>query len=279
MSTLRLSSLLWLALASSPAAAHDFWIAPEAFRRPAPSAEMPLVRLPVQLCIGHPGEFEPYARSERHLLRFGALRAAGAERPVGGEFGAQPAGVAELDAPGLWTLVYVSNPSSITLEAERFENYLREEGLAAVSAERTARGETQSPGRERYSRSAKALVQVGTEGSAALPPLAGLPLELQPLSPPAGLRSLADGKLELPLEVRFEGRPLAGMQVNLDRFDGQGETLVARSDEQGRVRFELPSSGVWLATGVHMQRLTDDPDHEWRSYWASLTAEFEARQP
>ena len=50
--------------------------------------------------------------------------------------------------------------------------------------------------------------------------------------------------------------------------------LQARSDENGRVTFQLPDDGVWMIKSVHMVPAPAGSGAEWASYWASLTFEL-----
>ncbi|HVS18290.1 MAG TPA: DUF4198 domain-containing protein, partial [Planctomycetota bacterium] len=130
---------------------------------------------------------------------------------------------------------------------------------------------SERPGRERYERCCKALVQVGGEGRGGGATL-GLPLEWIVVGDPF------DAAAEtLELELRFEGRPLAGVRVGVlalgtDSPDAQAaqERLLV-SDERGRVH--VPRAGRWLVAAVHMRRAAQDEDADWHSWWASLTFE------
>ena len=44
----------------------------------------------------------------------------------------------------------------------------------------------------------------------------------------------------------------------------------------GRVRFKLPRTGMWMIKAVHMIEAPAGADADWVSYWASLT--FEIRE-
>jgi uncharacterized GH25 family protein len=58
------------------------------------------------------------------------------------------------------------------------------------------------------------------------------------------------------------------------------EKMSARTDKDGRVRFELRPGGMWLVKAVHMIPATPSnaagSNAEWQSYWASLTFEMRA---
>ena len=57
-------------------------------------------------------------------------------RPIVGREGRDPAGLLRVTMPGLLVIGYRSNPSPIEMAADKFNLYLKEEGLDAVSAMR-----------------------------------------------------------------------------------------------------------------------------------------------
>lgn len=266
------------AVASGPVSAHDLWIEPGDF---TPAAE---TLLPVRLRVGEEFRGDPVARDPARIRRFTALGPAG-ERPIAGLPGSEPAGATRLDGPGLYVVVYETEPAPVELAAEAFEAYLAEEGLESVVERREKRGERTEPGRELYSRSAKALIRAAPKrsrqgagtpigmsaeldsGRATSP--VGLPLELVPEVDPASLAGA--GERELPLRLLFEGRPVAGaLVVAMERSDPRATRVTARTDEEGRVIVPLDRSGAWLVKAVHMEA-AGDADADWRSWWASLT--------
>lgn len=253
----------------SPLGAHDFWIEPSSFG-PAVGEAVAL-----SLRVGERFAGDPVALDPAIVERFAAIDA-GRESAVGGEPGDEPAGRFRSEAAGAHWIVYDNRPRPIELDPRTFEAYLAEEGLEAVIAERRARGEAARPGRERYSRCAKALVVVGrAAGAAELPRELGLELELVLDATP---ETLAGGSL--PLRVVFRGAPLAGARVVALPRAAPGARLVTRTDAAGAVRLELPTAGVWLIKAVHMVRTPEgSADADWESLWASLTLEVPPAHP
>jgi hypothetical protein len=64
-------------------------------------------------------------------------------------------------SPATYVIVMSVKGHFLTMPADRFEQYLKEEGLDGVLAERARLKETDRPSRERYWRQAKILVQAG----------------------------------------------------------------------------------------------------------------------
>src|ERR1051326_1891724 len=151
---MRVLSLI-LALVLCPvAAAHVFWIQPATQR---PAANTP-VR--VELRVGDTFPGEGVARNESRIEKFIA-NGPGGEWAVLGRDGLEPAGVARFTEPGAYVLGYTSLPSSVELDAAKFEKYLHEKGLERIIEERAAAGTSGMPAREQYCRCAKTVLFVG----------------------------------------------------------------------------------------------------------------------
>ena len=249
-------------LAASPASSHDFWIEPSSFR-PAVGSQ-----LAVSLRVGEHFRGEPVPRAAPKIVKFVLASPAG-ETSIGGLPGTDPAGFVRIATPGFSLIGYRSSRTSITLEPEKFEKYLEEEGLDSVLKARASRGERNKPGSEVYSRCAKSLVAGNGAGEAGFDGTLGFTLELVAESNPLKLRAGDAMKLRL----LHEGRGLAGALVKLTARDDPDTTASARTGADGRVSFRLPRKGVWLARVVHMVAAPAETGADWESLWASLTFE------
>jgi uncharacterized GH25 family protein len=244
--------------------AHDFWILPTSFQPAAGTA------VGLRLLVGEHFVGERVPRSGAQIERFFAVGPAG-ERDVVGRDGMDPAGLLRADVPGTWVVGYRSRPSRVELAAPAFEQYLRDEGLEHVIAERARLGESMALAREQFSRSVKSILTVGDTagGNAAVRPL-GLTLELVPERDPSQI--VAGG---LPLRLLYNGKPLANAQVVVFRQDHREAGPVEpaaklRTDRDGRA--VAPSaSGRWLIKAVQMRRAEAGSSVEWESIWTSLT--------
>ncbi len=163
----------------------------------------------------------------------------------------------------------------MSLDARKFEDYLREEGLERIVAERARRGETEKPSRELFSRCAKALLFAGEGPVGGEDRALGFTLELLAEQDPYALRAGS----ELPVRLLFEGKPLEGALVVAIPHGEPRESLSQRTDRSGRVRLRLPREGAWLVKAVHMVPAPADSGADWRSLWASLTFEMPAASP
>jgi uncharacterized GH25 family protein len=250
-------------LSSASLAAHDMWIEPTAF-----APEIGKI-IGARLRVGQDFLGDPIPRDPNLINQFISVDATG-RKPVIGRDGMDPAGLVRIGEPGLLILGYRSNPSPVTLPAEKFNQYLKEEGLDGISALRASRNQTNSEAHEMFSRCAKSLVLAGEPSEARGDQRLGFTLELVAEQNPYALSA---GQ-ELPLSLTYEGRPLAGtLVVAMNRLNPSAK-LMARTDQNGRVKFRLPDRGAWLIKAVHMIPAPAGVNTEWVSFWASLTFEL-----
>jgi hypothetical protein len=249
-----------------PGRAHDFWIELDTFR-PAPAHA-----LQVSLRVGDTfGRGESLPRDPAHALRFTAA-GPGGEHTIPGRRGHTPAGRVRLSTAGTYVLAYGSRARIVQLPAERFEAYLHDEGLERIVAIRADTGESLEPGREAFSRCAKAIVHVGAPGAPGWDRPAGLSLELMPARDPS---TLAPGDV-LTVRLLDEGRPLTGARVSAMPAADPNARVQATTSDDGRAELRLDRAGLWLVKSVHMRRAATRDDVDWESRWASLTFEVSA---
>src|SRR5712692_10354220 len=252
-----------IALGGARLIAHDMWIVPTTFS-PEPG-EIVGVRLRVgQDLLGDPLPRDPA------LVNQFVVEDASGRKPVYGRDGADPAGLLRVAMPGLLVIGYRSNPSAIELAAEKFNQYVKDEGLDAVAAQRARRNELGAAAHELFSRCAKSLVLSGPPSDGQGDRRLGFTLELVAERDPYALRAGQD----LPVRLTYENRPLAGaLVVAMNRLNPT-EKQSARTDKNGRVRFKLRPGGMWLIKAAHMVPAPAGSNAEWSSFWASLTFEL-----
>jgi uncharacterized GH25 family protein len=251
------------ALAGAPLTAHDFWIEPATFS--PQSGQI----LGVRLRVGQDLLGDPVPRDPALVQRFDFEDAAG-RRPLVGRTGADPAGLLRVDGHGLLVIGYLSNPSPIEMDAQKFNQYLKDEGLDAIAAFRDRRKQTGDPGREIFSRCAKSLVLSGSPDRTQADRLLGLTLELLAERNPYTIRPGED----LPVRLVYANRPIAGVLVVAINRLNPAEKQLARTDSEGRARLRLKQGGMWLVKAVHMVPAPAGTHADWASYWASLTFEL-----
>jgi uncharacterized GH25 family protein len=263
--------------------AHDFWLEPSTFEPKADEA------IRIHLRLGQRFAGESLARNGAQIEKFVVVGPSG-EKPVFGRDGMDPAGLLRLESPGLWFVGYRSKPSAVELAADKFEQYLVEEGLERIIQDRAARKESARPGREQFSRSVKSLLRSGaTQGAQGFDRTLGLTLEFVLEADPARARA---GRV--PVRLLHDGRPLAGALVVAYRKEpgafatapaglaprplnptgppvpSSTEMLRVRTDKDGRVVLPV-TPGVWLLKAVHMERAAAESGADWSSVWTALT--------
>ncbi|MET0533925.1 MAG: DUF4198 domain-containing protein [Steroidobacter sp.] len=266
----RATILVLTLLVSHAASAHEFWLQPEQF------SWQPNESIPLSLLTGHGVESERSKIPARRILRLDAAGPSGqtldlrSNLHLGGV-----AGDAELTfgAPGAYVVVLATdNQARSDLPAERFNNYLRAEGLTPALTARELTGRTYAEGSERYSRQAKAIVRVGAPGDQSqVTRPHGLRLEIVPeVSPYAVPRSS-----QLPVRVWFEGKPLPGALVKMSYLARGSEAVDSHiTDADGRVVFDMPSQGHWLLHAAWTQPLPSADEADFDTVFASLTFGF-----
>ena len=267
-STLRhvgLVAVAVVAVSRVPLFAHDMWMEPTTFSPDAGQI------IGVRLRVGQDLLGDPLPRNSGLVNQFVVVDAEG-RKPVIGRDGSDPAGFVRAAVPGVLVIGYHSNPSPVELAAEKFNQYLKEEGLDAIAAQRARRNETGASAHEIFSRCAKSLVLSGlpsdTQGDRRL----GFTLELVAEKNPYALRAGQD----LPVQLTYENRPLEGALVVAMNRQNPAEKLTARTGRDGRVKFRLRPGGMWLVKAVHMVPAPAGTKADWASYWASLTFETRA---
>lgn len=262
------TSLLIIAVGTT-LIAHDFWIEPSGF---APGVD---TAVRVHFRVGDRFTGDPLGRNERKIERFFSVAPDGSARPIVGRDGMDPAGIVRVDAPGLWILGYQGKPSAVTLPAEAFEGYLKEEGLERISLERARAGTAGAQGREHFSRAVKSLVVAGSPDASTLTGYdrtLGLALEIVPQANP-----FEAGRRELPVRLLFQNEPLQGALVVAMRKASRAVTAEIvtsiRTDSRGRAVLET-GPGLWLIKAVHMVPAAAGTGVDWESTWTSMTFEI-----
>jgi uncharacterized GH25 family protein len=272
-----LALLGWLAVAAAtarPAAAHDFWMVPAELVVPADRQIM------VSLYVGEGFVAEsekPFQRDRVLTFRhfYNAATAAGTAPVVDDVLktgasldGQTPLVSLPVRGAGGHLLAMERKPTTIELAAAKFDEYLRHEGLEPLVRERARLGESGQPGRERYSRYLKTLIQVGDVQDQSFGLVTGAALELVPSQNPV---FLAPGD-ELTVQILFRGQPLPGARLEASWRDGD-DVRVSQvvADGTGRATVKMDRRGMWLLRMVHMVRCEGCPDADWESFWTSYT--------
>ena len=282
--------MAWALLAAgpAPAAAHDFCLLPESAR--ANPGDPVLIAMHVSEVF--PGEVVPW-RTGR-VVDFFVADSKGrwdvTDPPLEGD---PSRARIRLRGAGTAIIALTTEASYIELPGAEFEAYLRHEGHTQAIDQRRAAGRSDAPGRERYTRHVKTIVNaVGTHASVALT-RAGLTLEIVPET---DLSRLKAGD-KLPVRLFYRDAPFIEGQVcatwagrQADKTDNPASTKAddaghddyawcGRADGAGRALVPIQAAGWQMIRTSRMIPLRDDPKADWHSYWSSLTFEVEGKTP
>ena len=257
---LQLVALALVTIGHVSLSAHDMWIVPSTFTPGAGEI------IPLRLRVGQDMLGDPLPRDAK-LVREFIVEDAEGRKPVVGRDGGDPAGFVRAAVPGLLIVGYHSTPSVVDLTPEKFDQYIREEGLDAVGAERARQHKSATGARDMFTRCAKTLMLSGPPAASQRDRSLGCALELVAERNPYALR---DGQ-DLPVRLTYLGRPIPGvLVVAMNRLNPTQKTS-ARTDADGRVHVKMRSSGMWLVKAVHMVPAPAGSGADWASYWASVT--------
>jgi uncharacterized GH25 family protein len=173
---------------------------------------------------------------------------------------------------GTHVLTMQSKNSFIALEAEKFNAYLKDDGIDNIYELRQKNGDLDKPSRELYSRCAKTLIQVGDKMDKTFKKNTGMPLEIIPLQNPY-LAKIGD---KMTVKVLFEGKSLADKMIVAWNKTATTKTRQQklRTDAKGEMSFILDEKGQWMISTVQMIALANNPEANYQSYWGNLTFEF-----
>lgn len=238
--------------------AHEFWVEPDRFHVAVGDT------IPIRLYQGQQlkGETLPYITD--WFTRFEHVDATG-QRRIESDMGNDPAAMLRIRSAGDHWLFYRSTRDFIKLDAEKFHQYLRDEGLERIIEQRRALGESEQPAREYYSRCAKSLLTAAGPASVGERDF-GMTFELIPLENPGRIQP---GQ-SLPLRVRYLDTVLPDALVVAFRRGDPASRVMARSNQRGEVVLRFQEPGIWLIKAVHMVRWESDGSADWESFWASL---------
>ncbi|MCU0418177.1 MAG: DUF4198 domain-containing protein [Cyclobacteriaceae bacterium] len=159
-----------------------------------------------------------------------------------------------------------SNAAFIELEGEKFNAYLKEDGIDEIVELRTQRNESATPAREFYTRYAKLLVQVGDGTTPHVTRPLGALHEIVPQQNPYALKT--GDYLTVKVFYAGKARPHALVKV----WTKRNRTTFLQNlytENDGTLTFPINSPGEWMVSSVKMvPSAKTGADYE--SAWASL---------
>jgi uncharacterized GH25 family protein len=248
--------------------AHDTWLVPAAFRLAAGGTV--LLRLATSEAFPSSEVAATPDRIARFTMRTGSETQQVTGYRVDGTFL-----VADVKPPkeGHAVVVAETKPRLLVMEPKDFNEYLRHEELKLVMEARRSKGQSDSPGRERYRKIAKTVLCVGKKNDRTSSQPDGLWLEIVPKTNPCGLR-VGD---KLTVQVLFESRPIQNISVaaGYAGVTGHHYPIWVRTPRNGRVSIPLDRAGAWFVRVLHMVPAKDDAEAHWHSAFSTLTFEVQ----
>ncbi len=165
-------------------------------------------------------------------------------------------------------LAFNNTNKFIQLDAKKFNEYLRSEGLDNIVKLRKEKGLENKKGREFYQRCVKTLFQVGETKDETFSKNTGMRLEIIPTMNPYLIKSgdFLTFKVLFDNEV-FSNALVLAWQVN----HGKTSMKKLRSNAKGEVSFPITKAGRWMISTVRMIPHTAPAEADYQSFWGSYT--------
>lgn len=241
--------------------AHEFWLQPKKFKY-ALGEEIKLDFMVGESFTGEFWDLKRHKAEKMELHRLGGVRdlAKEVKATTGNNL------VFKADQEGTYLFSLQSNAAYIELEGEKFNDYLKEDGLDYILDERTKSGSLSKKSTEFYSRYAKVLVQAGNKADDTYKKKLGLRYEIIPDQNPYTLKA-GD---HLQCRVLFEGKPAAHALVKVwNKVNNTTFLQNIYTENDGTMRFPISASGPWMVSSVRMIH-SEKAGAEYHSLWASL---------
>ncbi|HUD71189.1 MAG TPA: DUF4198 domain-containing protein [Dongiaceae bacterium] len=260
--------------ASTQVSAHDFCLLPGA---PTADPGSPF-DLAMHLAETFPGETVPWRTGK--IVSMSLFDAHGRTEIASPPLEGDPAQARlELRAPGTAVVTLVTDASYIELPAAEFDAYLDHDGHTAALAARRQSGRTDTPGRERYTRHVKTILNAGGPAASVALTRAGMILEIVPQTV---LQGLAPGGT-LPVRAFYKDAPYADAPICATHEGWQGGpdsyAWCGRLDGAGRAQVPITAAGWQMIRASKMVPVKGDPKADWHSYWTTLTFHVAAATP
>lgn len=241
--------------------AHEFWMQPKKFRYAKGETAG------IDFMIGENFEGERWSLKRHRIMRLEQHTSSGFKKiAIPTDTAKRPVVEVKLESEGNHLIVMQSNNAYLELEAEKFNAYLKEDGLDEAMNYRIKTNTVDKPSREHYQRNTKLLLKCGGTPDQVYRKKVGLPLEIIPLTDPYTAKPGA----ELKFRVLFEDKPHGFALVKVwHKTEGRTFMQNIYSDKDGVVSTPLSGKGAWMISSVKMIA-SKDTQADWQSYWGSL---------
>jgi uncharacterized GH25 family protein len=154
----------------------------------------------------------------------------------------------------------------IELEAEKFNAYLKEDGLDDAYYQREKTKTLDTSGKELYARYTKLFLQAGKKTDDTYKKQVGFPLEIMPEQDPYQLKVGS----RVSFKILFNGKPLFGARVKVwNRHNNRTIMQPVYSQQDGMIEAHISNPGTWMVSVVKMIP-SKDSKADWESFWGSL---------
>ena len=174
--------------------------------------------------------------------------------------------------PGTYIAGVSTSQREIKLTASEFTQYLKHEGLTGTIEDRKAKGISDQPATEKYSKHVKAILQVDNLKTDEYSKVLGYPIEFVPLSNPYRLK-VGDF---FTLRLLFGGSPLPNQVVHVgSRVNSNVQNVLEkelRTDHTGEISFIVEEKGKYYVASIFIEE-SEQKGIDYESNWATLTFE------
>ncbi|WP_158561241.1 DUF4198 domain-containing protein [Emticicia sp. C21] len=260
----KISILLSLILLSSLLAmAHEFWLEPQKFLLTVGE------KLHLKIFVGEGFMGEEIDFSRFKVAKYTHYTPDGEKNTNGSLNEQQLNDFLKFDTEGNHLIALNNTNKHIELEADKFNDYLKEEGLDNVLAWRKDHNALDKKGREMYQRCVKTLLQVGNKHNEIYRRNTGMRLELIPQQNPYTATE------SLTFQVLFDNKPVENALVLIwQKGIEKPGVRKLRTDKSGKVTFSFEQKGIFMISTVYMIPHTNPEEADWQSYWGSYTFGF-----
>ncbi|MFY8004823.1 MAG: DUF4198 domain-containing protein [Chitinophagaceae bacterium] len=172
----------------------------------------------------------------------------------------------ESDFDGLAIIHTERDYAYITLDAEKFKAYLKEDNIDNIHLSASEN----KPQRERYTRYLKCLIQSNfIKNDTLYKKEVGQNFEIVLLSNPY-LKKLGE---PIQAQVFFQGKPLANKTITARNRIGNLPATVQKAvtNNMGICTFKINRKGEWFIHATHMITCEDKKEADWESFWTSFS--------
>ena len=246
------------------AQAHEYWIMPNRFFL-APGEQVLLVAM-----VGENYEGEKWGGGNRKLTSFKHYALSGVVDEM--KSIQRDSSKVDIDAltllqEGTHLMTFTTTNQFIALEPQKFNEYLKDDGLEDVIAFREKNSESGLKSRELYRRCAKVLLQVGEKTDTTFKTPVDLALDIKPLKNPYTYKHTDKPAFR----ISYNGKAYTNALVRCwHRANNKTDIQLQRTNKNGEVIFNPAGEGNYMISVVKMERLKETQHAEWQSTWGSL---------